>query len=66
MITVARKLVRLSGTRSLVPANSFAEYAPEPNTETKKKDVVWFALSEERPLFAFAGDLDHFQLAARL
>ena len=22
---------------------------------TKKKDVVWFALSEERPLFAFAG-----------
>jgi putative SOS response-associated peptidase YedK len=23
--------------RSLVPANSFAEYAPEPNPETKKK-----------------------------
>jgi putative SOS response-associated peptidase YedK len=41
--------------RCLVPANSFAEYAPEPNPETKKKDVVWFALSEERPLFAFAG-----------
>jgi putative SOS response-associated peptidase YedK len=39
----------------VVPANSFAEYAPEPNPETKKKDVVWFALSEERPLFAFAG-----------
>jgi putative SOS response-associated peptidase YedK len=39
----------------LVPANTFAEYAPEPNPETKKKDVVWFALSEERPLFAFAG-----------
>jgi putative SOS response-associated peptidase YedK len=37
------------------PANSFAEYAPEPNTETKKKDVVWFALNEDRPLFAFAG-----------
>jgi hypothetical protein len=36
-------------------ANSFAEYAPEPNPETKKKDVVWFALKEERPLFAFAG-----------
>jgi putative SOS response-associated peptidase YedK len=42
-------------TRCLVPANSFAEYAPEPNPETKKKDVVWwFALSEDRPLFAFA------------
>jgi hypothetical protein len=35
--------------------NLFAEYAPEPNPETKKKDVVWFALSDERPLFAFAG-----------
>jgi putative SOS response-associated peptidase YedK len=35
-------------TRCLVPAISFAEYAPEPNPETKKKDVVW-------PLFAFGG-----------
>jgi putative SOS response-associated peptidase YedK len=26
--------------RCLVPFNSFAEYAPEPNPETKKKDVV--------------------------
>ena len=42
--------------RCLVPANSFAEYAPEPNPETKKKDVVWFALDESRPLFCFAGD----------
>jgi putative SOS response-associated peptidase YedK len=42
-------------SRCLVPANSFAEYAPEPNPETKKKDVVWFALNEDRPLFAFAG-----------
>jgi putative SOS response-associated peptidase YedK len=41
--------------RCLVPANSFAEYAPEPNPATKKKDVVWFALNEGRPLFAFAG-----------
>jgi putative SOS response-associated peptidase YedK len=40
--------------RCLVPANSFAEYAPEPNPETKK-DVVWFGLNEDRPLFAFAG-----------
>jgi putative SOS response-associated peptidase YedK len=39
----------------LVPANSFAEYAPEKNPETKKKDVVWFALDETRPLFCFAG-----------
>lgn len=37
------------------PANSFAEYATEPNSETKKKDVVWFALNDDRPLFAFAG-----------
>jgi hypothetical protein len=41
--------------RCLVPANSFAEYVPVLNPETKKKDVVWFALNEDRPLFAFAG-----------
>jgi putative SOS response-associated peptidase YedK len=41
--------------RCLVPFNSFAEYAPEPNPETKKKDVVWFALNDERPLASFAG-----------
>jgi putative SOS response-associated peptidase YedK len=41
--------------RCLVPFNSFAEYAPEPNPETKKKDVVWFALNDDRPLTAFAG-----------
>ncbi len=34
--------------RCLVPANGFAEYAPEPNPETKKKEVVWFALNEDR------------------
>jgi hypothetical protein len=28
---------------------------PEVNPETKKKDVVWFALNEDRRLFAFAG-----------
>jgi putative SOS response-associated peptidase YedK len=33
----------------------YAEYAPEPNPETRKKDVVWFALNESWPLFAFAG-----------
>ncbi|QOZ29247.1 SOS response-associated peptidase [Bradyrhizobium sp. CCBAU 51753] len=41
--------------RCLVPLNSFAEYAPRPNPATKKKDVVWFALSDDRPLCAFAG-----------
>jgi putative SOS response-associated peptidase YedK len=40
--------------RCLVPMNSFAEYAPEPDPETKK-DVVWFAINDDRPLFAFAG-----------
>jgi hypothetical protein len=37
------------------PALSFAECAPQPNPQTKKKDVVWFAFNEDRPLFAFAG-----------
>src|SRR5258708_22541829 len=41
--------------RCLVPANSFAEFAPEPNPETRKKDIVWFALNDDRPLFAFGG-----------
>jgi len=41
-------------SRCLVPFTSFAEYAPEPNPETKK-DVVWFALNDERPFAAFAG-----------
>ena len=41
--------------RCLVPFNSFSEYAPDPNPETKKKDVVWFARDEDRPLMAFAG-----------
>ena len=36
-----------------MPFNSFAEYAPEANPNTKKKDVVWFALNDDRPLIAF-------------
>jgi len=36
--------------RCLVPVDSFAEYAPELNPETKKKDVVWFTLNDDRPL----------------
>jgi putative SOS response-associated peptidase YedK len=47
--------------RCLVPFNSFAEYAPEPNPETKKKDVVWFALNDDRPLTAFCWHLDDVQ-----
>src|ERR1700693_553335 len=42
-------------SRCMVPASSFSEYAPEPNPATGKKDVVWFALDDARPLFAFAG-----------
>src|SRR5205823_6669164 len=41
--------------RCLVPFNSFAEYAPEPNPETKKKDVVWFAINDDRPPTCFGG-----------
>jgi putative SOS response-associated peptidase YedK len=37
--------------RCLVPATSFCEYAPT----TPRKTPIWFALSEARPLFAFAG-----------
>src|SRR5207253_2555678 len=44
--------------RCLIPANSFAEYAPAPNPETKKKDVVWFALDDDRPLAALRRYLD--------
>ena len=37
--------------RCLVPVTSFCEYAP-----TKpRKTPTWFALDDERPLFAFAG-----------
>jgi putative SOS response-associated peptidase YedK len=37
--------------RCIVPATSFCEYA-----DTKpKKTPTWFALSDDRPLFAFAG-----------
>lgn len=42
-------------SRCLVPVNSFSEYDQKPNAVTGKKDVVWFALNEDRPTFAFAG-----------
>ena len=51
--------------RCLVPFNSFAEYAPEPNPETKKKDVVWFALNDDRPLTCLRGHLDRVQGRSR-
>jgi putative SOS response-associated peptidase YedK len=35
--------------------NVWDNAAPKPNPLTKKKDVVWFALNDDRPLFAFAG-----------
>jgi putative SOS response-associated peptidase YedK len=39
------------GSRCVVPATSFCEYA-----DTKpRKTPIWFALAEERPLFAFPG-----------
>ncbi len=39
------------GSRCIVPATSFCEYE-----DTKpRKTPTWFALSEDRPLFAFAG-----------
>lgn len=41
--------------RCLVPATSFCEYTDKPNPKTKKKTPTWFALSESRPLFFFAG-----------
>ena len=41
--------------RCLVPFTSFSEYAPAPNPVTKRKDIVWFALNQERPLAFFAG-----------
>jgi putative SOS response-associated peptidase YedK len=54
-------------SRCLVPATSFSEYNDTANPKSLKnadgtphemagkKDVVWFALSEERPIFTFAG-----------
>jgi putative SOS response-associated peptidase YedK len=54
-------------SRRLVPATSFSEYNDKPNLKSLqnpdgsphpmagKKDVVWFALNPDRPLFSFAG-----------
>jgi hypothetical protein len=37
-----------AGNAVPMPFNSFVEYAPEPNPATKKKDVGWFALNDDR------------------
>lgn len=37
--------------RCIVPVSSFCEYAPT----TPRKTATWFALSDDRPLFFFAG-----------
>jgi len=37
------------------PGKQLAEYAPEPNHATGKKEVVLFAFSDHRPFFAFVG-----------
>ncbi len=50
--------------RCLVPANSFSEYAPEPNPATGKKDVVWFALPMSGPV-CLRGHLDDLQRRPR-
>jgi putative SOS response-associated peptidase YedK len=41
--------------RCLVPATSFCEPTDAPEPSTGRKRWTWFALAEERPLFAFAG-----------
>jgi putative SOS response-associated peptidase YedK len=35
--------------------DTVVSYLISANPETKKKDVVWFALNADRPLFAFGG-----------
>src|SRR5215469_8060263 len=42
-------------SRCLVPATSFCEPTDAPDPATGRKRWTWFALAEERPLFAFAG-----------
>jgi putative SOS response-associated peptidase YedK len=41
--------------RCLVPATSFCEPTDLPDPATGRKQWTWFALTEDRPLFAFAG-----------
>lgn len=41
--------------RCLVPATSFCEWTDQPVAATGKKERRWFALNDEKPVFAFAG-----------
>ncbi|MDQ0322985.1 putative SOS response-associated peptidase YedK [Pararhizobium capsulatum DSM 1112] len=41
--------------RCLVPATAFSEYEQDPDPETGKKPLRWFALSQDQPLFMLAG-----------
>jgi len=41
--------------RCLVPATSFLEFTDEIDPMIKKKTATWFALSNKRPIFFFAG-----------
>tara|TARA_Y100000815_G_scaffold222942_3_gene209815 strand:- start:27630 stop:28271 length:642 start_codon:yes stop_codon:yes gene_type:complete len=42
-------------SRCVVPATEFSEYGKIRDPETKRLPLHWFALSEGRPLFVFAG-----------
>jgi hypothetical protein len=54
---VVAALARLAEAGEPLPraGEQLRRVRPEPNPETKKKDVVWFALDESRPLLCFAG-----------
>ena len=43
------------GSRRLVPFDSFPSMRRRRARETKKKDVVWFAINDDRPLTCFVG-----------
>jgi hypothetical protein len=42
-------------SRCLVRANSFANMRRSRTRRPRRRDVVWFALNNDRPLFAFGG-----------
>lgn len=42
-------------SRCVAPATEFSEYGSVRDPDTKRLPLHWFALSEERPLFVFAG-----------
>ena len=44
-----------SEQRCLVPVTSFCEYTDKIDPKTKRKTATWFALSNKRPIFFFAG-----------